>query len=1111
MAGVWARLARTAPSGIELMLLLPDGTVMAADAGGNAWYRLSPDNHGSYVNGTWTTLASMHDTRLYYSSDVLTDGRVFVAGAEYGSGTNSAEVYDPSKDTWTMAPPPPAGQRLFFDCISKILPDGNILIAPVSPSTPGGTVIYNAASNSWTLGPRLFRGGYQDEASWVKLPDDSILTIDPFGTHSERYIPSLNRWVDDGVVPVRMYNIIGELGASFLLPDGRALFLGGTSHTAFYTPTGTTNAGTWTAGPDIPNAYGISDGAAAMLVNGKILCAVGSATNYSGPTYFFEFDSLSNSFASVSGPTGPTDNIPPFESMMLDLPDGSVLYSHFSRQLYVYQPDGSPLAAGKPAILGIIQNTNLSYHLTGTLLNGISEGAAYGDDAQMNSNYPLVRLTDSAGRVYYARTFNWSSTGVMTGNKPVTTEFTVPPNLPAGAYSLVVAANGISSDPVTFSTAQLFITAPPQPQTVLQGTSASFSVTVLGAAPLSYQWLRDGTGIAGATTNVYSIAAAQASDAGGYSVIISNFSGMITSTVAVLSVIPTVPLPFALNNSNLLWSTDRATPWYGQTTISHDGVAAAQTWGVGDNQQASLRTTVAGPGTLRFWWKVSSEPNADILSFRYGTTNAAAISGEVDWQQQSFYLPAGALALEWDYSKNAGGSAGQDNAWVDEISYTDGATLPFITLQPFSRTSVGGSPVTFTVAAEGTPSLSYQWRFDGTNIAGATSTSLSLPFPGASDSGLYSVRVSNSFGAIISADAFLGVVPLVAVGDDSLGQTDVPGSATNVIAIAAGTWHNLVLRTDGSVIAWGNNGDGQCDVPPTLRNVVGLAAGGYHNLALKADGTVTAWGANYNGQASPPAGLSNVIAVAAGTWHSLALKSDGTVIGWGDNTSGQSAAPVDLTDAIAIAAGGSHSLALRADGTVVAWGENTDAQGFYAGQSVVPSDLPDVVTIGAGDYHSLAVNQDGTVVVWGDGSLGQTPLPANLAGVVAVSGGGGHSLALRSDTTVAAWGNNANGQCNFSTGLTNVSAIAAGGSHSLLLLGAMVTGPEPRYPLHQGDQFSVVTPTSFGKNYTLEYKDSLSATGWTALLPAIRGNGGLEFLIDGEATAPGRFYRVRQW
>src|SRR5438270_4433674 len=110
------------------------------------------------------------------------------------------------------------------------------------------------------------------------------MTVDTVGANSERYIPSLSRWVDDSTVPVRLYNGLGELGAAFLLPDGRAFFLGGTPHTAFYTPSGTTNAGTWTAGPDIPSGFGVTDGAAAMMVNGKILCAVGSATNFSGPT-----------------------------------------------------------------------------------------------------------------------------------------------------------------------------------------------------------------------------------------------------------------------------------------------------------------------------------------------------------------------------------------------------------------------------------------------------------------------------------------------------------------------------------------------------------------------------------------------------------------------------------------------------------------------------------------------------------------------------------------------------------------------------------------------------------------------------------------------------------
>src|SRR5262245_31653025 len=86
------------------------------------------------------------------------------------------------------------------------------------------------------------------------------------------------------------------------------------------------------------------------------------------------------------------------------------------------------------------------------LLNGISAGAAYGDDAQMDSNYPLVRMTNnSSGYVYYARTFNWNSTGVMTGTNIVTTEFVAPTNLPVGTYSLVAVANGIASDPVPFT------------------------------------------------------------------------------------------------------------------------------------------------------------------------------------------------------------------------------------------------------------------------------------------------------------------------------------------------------------------------------------------------------------------------------------------------------------------------------------------------------------------------------------------------------------------------------------------------------------------------------------------------------------------------------------
>ena len=136
---------------------------------------------------------------------------------------------------------------------------------------------------------------------------------------------------------------------------------------------------------------------------------------------------------------------------MLMLPDGTVLYSQQnSSSYYVYSPGGTPLASGKPVVSGVTKNADGSYHLTGTQLNGISQGAAYGDDWQMATNYPIVRLT-SGSTVYYARTFNWSSTGVMTGNAPVTTEFTLPAGFSEGPYSLTVIANGISSDPVAFT------------------------------------------------------------------------------------------------------------------------------------------------------------------------------------------------------------------------------------------------------------------------------------------------------------------------------------------------------------------------------------------------------------------------------------------------------------------------------------------------------------------------------------------------------------------------------------------------------------------------------------------------------------------------------------
>src|SRR5207249_3881859 len=94
-------------------LLLTDGAVMAQNNGGNDWYRLTPDNNGSYVNGTWSQLASLPPgySPLYFASAVLPDGRVIVEGGEFNfflpENNTLGAIYDPQTDTWTSVAGPP--------------------------------------------------------------------------------------------------------------------------------------------------------------------------------------------------------------------------------------------------------------------------------------------------------------------------------------------------------------------------------------------------------------------------------------------------------------------------------------------------------------------------------------------------------------------------------------------------------------------------------------------------------------------------------------------------------------------------------------------------------------------------------------------------------------------------------------------------------------------------------------------------------------------------------------------------------------------------------------------------------------------------------------------
>ena len=332
--------------------------------------------------------------------------------------------------------------------------------------------------------------------------------------------------------------------------------------------------------------------------------------------------------------------------------------------------------------------------------------------------------------------------------------------------------------------------------------------------------------------------------------------------------------------------------------------------------------------------------------------------------------------------------------------------------------------VTATAIGQDQAPLSYQWQLNGTNIPYATTSNYTTWALSSASDGDYSVAITNTVGST-NVTWHVKVLPpggLYAWGADEHGQTAVPTFLTNVMGVAAGYAHSLVVKDDGTVAAWGDNEFGQSALPNGVSNITAVAAGAAHSLALKEDGSVLAWGRRDMGQTNVPSNVTNAIAISAGGQQSLALRKDGTVVQWGQ---ANGTVPTGLANVTAIASGTNFQLALLSNTTVVAWGAND------AGQTNVPNGLSNVVAIAAGGRHALALKSDGTVTAWGQTNSAQYTVPVGLSNVLSVAAGYDHSLALKNDGTVVAWGDGTYGQTNPVPTLSGVKAIAAGGHHSL--------------------------------------------------------------------------------
>jgi len=424
---------------------------------------------------------------------------------------------------------------------------------------------------------------------------------------------------------------------------------------------------------------------------------------------------------------------------------------------YQWQKDGVPVAGATASALSVAiaeQSDEGAYRCT----VGNSAGSANSNSATLTVNDPPAITVQPASQTVNEgepATFTLEATGTPPLNYQWSKDDAPLPGATAATYAIAAATPGDQGDytcavasalgEVESNVATLTVIEPPlitgQPtsRTADPGDTVTFTLEATGTAPLYYQWQLDDAIIPGAAAPTYEIASAQQSDEGAYTCVVANLAGDTTSDAATLTV----------NDPPVV-----------------TGQPASQTVDPGD--AASFTVTATGTAPLGYQWQLDG---ADLA----GATSA------------TYPIAAAQQSDEGAYTCVVANSAGAATSDAAALTVND---PPVITAQPAAQSVEVGAAVTFTVTATGTEPLSYQWRKDGADLAGATSATYPIAATQQTDAGVYTVVVTNSAGAATSDAAALTITePSGGCAGGSLNVPPLggrfPGAAGDLLVMCA--------------------------------------------------------------------------------------------------------------------------------------------------------------------------------------------------------------------------------------------------------------------------------------------------------------------------------------